>query len=63
MDLLICCGVEFPERLGKYGCANCLGAKKARASQNVTPLPQALLECDVENPRAQTLHFPRQEIF
>ena len=27
---LVCCGVELPESVGKYGCPNCLGEKAAR---------------------------------
>lgn len=59
---LTCCGITSPESLGKYGCPNCLGDNKARASRIVAGDSIAKSRCDVANANAQTLHFPRQAI-
>jgi hypothetical protein len=60
---MICCGIEFPDSLGKYGCPNCLGDKKARLSRYVTLQPQALLACDEVDPMQVSQHSSGQVIF
>lgn len=54
---MICCGIQIPDALGKYGCPNCHGE---RLSRIVAGDSCAKSLSDVAISREQTLHFPRQ---
>jgi hypothetical protein len=56
---LVCCGVVLPESVGKYGCPNCLGEKKARPRWgNQTPSGQNRLGPSEDRWKIRSATYP-----